>query len=251
MHFVRSDDLASELQVSIETVRRDLVALEHQGVVHRVHGGAQLVPGRSSEPQVHERRLRNRDAKQAIAAVAVGLLENAETVVFDVGTTVLEVVRQLGRDFRGRVLTPSLPVAQELDGHPGVEVIVSGGQMRPGDMALYGSEAERFFSNFYVEKAILGSGGVHPDSGLTDYYPAEVAMRRIILEHAAECYVLADASKIGHVALSKVCDLQRLTGLITDSRADPVTVEQIEASGLTVMIADMTKGVHDREDEVG
>jgi len=236
--FTRTDDLANALCVSIETARRDLVALERQGLVRRVHGGVQRVPGRSWEPEVPERRLKSREAKQAMAALTVELLVDVETVVLDIGTSVAEVARQLGNRFRGRVLTNSLPVAAELDGYPDIEVVVSGGQMRRGDMALYGPEAQRFFASFYADVAILGSGGVHPDIGLTDYYPAEVAVRQIILEHATESYVLADASKIGQVAVSKVCELERLTGLITDPGAENSMVEQIMATDIKVMIAD-------------
>jgi DeoR family transcriptional regulator, fructose operon transcriptional repressor len=76
--------------------------------------------------------------------------------------------------------------------------------------------------------------------GLTDYWPDEIASRRIILEHAAERYVLADSSKLGRVVLGKVCDLAAITAVITDGRADKADLQRLEESGVTVMIAPLT-----------
>jgi DeoR family transcriptional regulator, fructose operon transcriptional repressor len=236
---VRAGALADQFGVSIETVRRDLLVLEHKGILERVYGGARGVPVRSFEPPVGERRFRELAAKKAMAAVVVSMLSPGNTVILDVGTSVAEVARQLPWDFRGRVLTPSLPVAAALDGHEGIEVLVCGGQLRHGDMALSGPQAERFFGDFYVDKAILGSGGIHARAGLTDYYPAEVAVRQTILEHAAETYVLADATKVGHVALCKVCELRDLTAVITDWRVEPESAASLEAAGATVIVAEV------------
>jgi DeoR family transcriptional regulator, fructose operon transcriptional repressor len=238
---VRAGALADQFGVSIETVRRDLLVLEHKGILERVYGGARGVPVRSFEPPVGERRFRELAAKKAMAAVVVSMLSPGNTVILDVGTSVAEVARQLPWDFRGRVLTPSLPVAAALDGHEGIEVLVCGGQLRHGDMALSGPQAERFFSDFYVDKAILGSGGIHARAGLTDYYPAEVAVRQTILEHAAETYVLADATKVGHVALCKVCELRDLTAVITDWRVEPESAASLEAAGATVIVAEVNE----------
>ena len=174
-----------------------------------------------------------------MASLIVSMLSPGNTIILDVGTSVAEVARQLPWDFHGRVLTPSLSVANALNGHDGIEVLVSGGQMRPGDMALSGRQAERFMADFYVDKAILGSGGVHAVAGLTDYYPSEVAVRQVLLQHAAETYVLADASKIGHVALCKVCDLSELSAVVTDSRVPEQSLADLRAAGATVLVAEL------------
>lgn len=236
---VRAGELADQLGVSAETVRRDLMALEDQGILERVYGGARSLTARAFEPPAVERRRRELAAKKAMAARVVSLLAPGDTVILDVGTSVAEVARLLPWDFRGRVLTPSLPVALALDGHEHVEVLVSGGQMRRGDMALSGRQAERFVSDYYVDKAILGSGGVHAAAGLTDYYPAEVALRQLILGHAAETYVLADSTKVGRIALCKVCDVGALSAIVTDSRVAPESVAALESAGATVMVAEL------------
>jgi DeoR/GlpR family transcriptional regulator of sugar metabolism len=234
---VRADDLARQFDVSVETVRRDLKALERAGLLQRVYGGAKGISPRSFEPPVAERRRRHHAAKRAMGGLAAGLLRPGDTAIFDVGTSVTEVARQLPWSHHGRVLTNSLPVAFELDGRDGVEVFVCGGRLRGGDLALSGPEAARFFSGFYADKAFLGSGGVHPEAGLTDYYPDEVSVRQVILDHAAESYVLADASKAGHIALCRVCGLERITALVTDSRIEPRWRERLEEAGVGVLVA--------------
>ena len=102
-------------------------------------------------------------------------------------------------------------------------MLLSGGQVRAGDAACYGAQADAFFAQFYADKAFLGSGGVHAEAGLTDYYPHEVVARRTIIAHAAACYVLADSSKLGAIAVHRVCALTQVTAVITDrqQQAEP------------------------------
>jgi DeoR family fructose operon transcriptional repressor len=234
---VRVEDLANRFDVSLETVRRDLVALENEGVLERVYGGARGLPARSFEPPVSERERSQLEAKRAMAQLVCGLLSPGETVIFDVGTSVAEVARCLPWDLSLRVLTASVPAAVELDQRPEVRVLLCGGELRRGDMALSGAQAERFFESFYAEKAILGSGAVHPEAGLTDYYSAEVAVRQLMLAHAKESYVLADSTKLGCVALCRVCGLEALTAVVTDAGADPAVVRALEEAGTRVLVA--------------
>src|ERR1700683_4795752 len=212
---VSAEDLSREFAVSVETIRRDLRRLQGAGLLERVYGGATRPPGRSSEGSFAARSTRNIERKRAIAALAASLVEPEETIVIDIGTTALEVARALPDGFRGRVLTNSVPAAMELSGRDDIEMLLCGGQVRPGDGACSGAHAEGFFAVFYADRAFLGSGGVHPEAGLTDYYPAEVVVRRTIVAHTAKSYVLADSSKLGVIAVRRVCPLDRLPPILT------------------------------------
>ncbi len=234
---VRPVDLADELGVSIETIRRDLMALEEDGLLRRVYGGATAVTPRAFEPAFEKRRMLNRASKAAIGRLAASLIEPGDTVIFDIGTTVAELAAELPLAHRGIVLTNSLLVANSLAGREGIEVIASGGRVRPGDLACFGPVSEAFFRDYYADKAFMGSGGIDPVVGLTDYYPEEIASRRVIIEHAAQRYVLAESAKLGEVAFGKVCDLAALTAVITDDHAEATEVARLEEAGLTVMIA--------------
>lgn len=214
---VSTDELARLLDVSAETVRRDLIQLGEQGLLRRVHGGAAARSGYLGAEAAFEDRTRSASAaKTAIGAVAAGLVSPGQTLVFDVGTTALEAARALPESFSGTVATCSLLVAAELSGRPGVDVLVSGGRVRQGDLAVSNAQTVSFFSALRPDIAFLGSGGVHAEAGLTDFHVDEVATRRVILANAARSYVLAEAGKIGRVAPHEVCRLDEPTAIITD-----------------------------------
>ena len=235
---VSAEDLALRFSVSVETIRRDLRNLRDRGLLERVYGGALSV--QSSEGSFAARSAKHQDRKMAIARLAATLIKPEDTIVIDVGTTALEVARALPPDFRGRVLTNSVPVAMELSGNEDIELLLSGGQVRTGDAACFGRRADDFFEEFYADKAFLGSGGVHAEAGLTDYHAHEVATRRVIIAHAGASYVLADSSKLGTVAVRRVCPLTQITAVLTDSedrQASKQAVDAIAAAGCTVLHA--------------
>lgn len=232
---VRADELALRFSVSVETVRRDLRVLQRDGVLDRVYGGATPARHRSTEAAFDDRRTQRIGQKRAIARLAVQLIEQGETIVLDVGTTALEVARALPETWRGRVLTCSIPVAVELAGRPRTEVLLSGGRLRDGDLALSGTHAQQFFADYYADRAFLGSGGVHPDAGLTDYHPDEVDARRVMVLRAERTYVLADSSKLGVIAVRKVCDLDVLTAVLTDGQHNPDAAAALRATGIDLI----------------
>src|SRR5215469_7319908 len=212
---VSAEDLAGMFGVSVETIRRDLRGLRDRGLLERVYGGALSV--HSTEGTFAARSITHHDRKRALAALAANLVAPQDTIVIDIGTTALEVARALPGDFRGRVLTNSVPVAMELSAREQIELLLSGGQVRPGDAACYGASADAFFAHVYADKAFLGSGGVHAEAGLTDYYPHEVAARRVMIAHAGASSVLAASSKLGKVAVHRVCALAQVTAIVTNA----------------------------------
>ena len=232
---VSADDLARRYGVSLETIRRDLRGLRDQGLLERVYGGALSV--RSSEGDFATRSTLHAARKQAIAQLAATLVEPEDTLVIDIGTTALEVARALPESFRGRVLTNSVPAAMALADRVEIDLLLCGGQVRHGDAACSGAQAEAFFADFYADKAFLGSGGVHAQAGLTDYHPPEVTTRRTIIAHAAASYVLADSSKLGAIAVHRVCPVSRVTAVLTDSEATAEATDALASAGCTVFSA--------------
>ncbi len=231
---VSAEELARRFGVSLETIRRDLRGLRDRGLLERVYGGA--LPVRSTEGDFATRSTLHATSKLAIAQLAATLVEPEDTIVIDIGTTALEVARALPEAFRGRVLTNSVPAAMALADRDEIELLLCGGQVRHGDAACFGAQAEAFFADFYADKAFLGSGGVHAQAGLTDYHPPEVATRRTIIAHAAASYVLADSSKLGAIAVHRVCPLSRVTAVLTDPDASAeVTRAPHQTPGCTVL----------------
>ena len=235
---VSTDELVRRLGVSAETVRRDLALLEEKGVLRRVHGGAAPVAERRVvEPTFTERSMIHHQAKAQMARVAAGLLENGQTVIIDIGTTAVAVAQAIPRSFVGTVVTPSLPVAVELADRPDVEVLLAGGRVRAGDLACSSAFTKNFFADIYADIALLGSGGVHAEAGLTDFHLDEIDVRRAIIANSARSYILADSSKVGQVAPYRVCQLSAVDGLITDQHTDPAVKAAIEETGGAVLTA--------------
>ena len=233
-----TDELAQGLDVSGETVRRDLLLLDQRGEIRRIHGGAMTVSRRRShEPSFAERATDAGDAKQRIGQCAAGLIADARTIVLDVGTTVLAVAQAMPASFRGTVATCSLLVAAELAGRPGVEVLVAGGRVREGDLALSNTQTVAFFHELRADVAFLGSGGVSASTGLTDFYVDEIATRQTMLAHSQRSYVLADASKLGHDAPHRVCSLNSVEAVITDRKTSRRVAAGLAGAGAHLIVA--------------
>jgi Transcriptional regulators of sugar metabolism len=236
---VSTDELARELMVSLETIRRDLVVLERRGVLSRVHGGATAPAGRMAgeEAPFTERAGSAAEAKARIGRAAAGLVRSGQTIVIDVGTTAVQVARALPADFTGTVATCSLLAAAELAERPGVEVLVCGGRLRGGDLAVSNAIAEAFFADLYPDIAFLGSGGVDAAAGLTDYHLDEVAVRRVIANNATCSYVLADSSKFGRVARHRVAGVEEFAGFLTEAEPPAHLRAAIERQGGVILLA--------------
>lgn len=233
-----TEDLANELGVSLETIRRDFVVLEKRGTLSRVHGGATITLGHAGEEAPFAERTSSATAaKTRIGRTAAGLLEVGQTVIIDIGTTAVNVARSIPRNFSGTVATCSLLVAAELAEHPGVDVLVCGGKLRAGDLALSNATALAFFSDLHADVAFLGSGGVDADAGLTDFYLDEVAVRQTMLKNSSRAYVLADSSKFGRVARFTVGGFSELAGVITEAEPPPQLRDAITRSGGEVVLS--------------
>jgi len=230
-----TEELASQLQVSAETIRRDIRALDRLGQLRRVRGGAAAVSVAIGEPRVEERQLLRREEKAAIGRLAAGLLEDGQTVILDLGTTAMEVARAIAPRFRGVVVTNSLLVAGELAAYRDIDVLVCGGRVRAGDLALSNATSVDFFNSLNADLALVSSGGVDAVHGLTDFYLDEIATRRAMLRNSKRAFVLADSAKFGVVAPHFVAELGTELGLITD-RAPSAELERaiVEKGGAVV-----------------
>lgn len=232
-----TEQLAARLDVSPETIRRDLVQLERQGALRRVHGGATRPNStRGAEPEYLERAASSTDAKRTIGALAATLVTPGQTVVLDVGTTALEVARALPSHFRGTVVTCSLLVAVELAGRPGVEVLVAGGRVRGGDLAVSNAQTVDYLAAVHADIAFLGSGGIAVTTAVTDFHLDEIATRRVMIANARESYLLADSTKFGQVASHRVCGFADITGVISDRQPPAELRRSITKAGARLLL---------------
>lgn len=230
-------ELAEEFGVSEMTIRRDLETLEADGLARRVRGGAISAVSRSYEPPLAVRATTAAAAKAAIGAAAAALVNDGDTVIIDVGTTTLELARALhGR--RGlTVVTASLPIAVELGNDPDIRVLVTGGQVRNGELSLTGGAAEDAFGATNCDLAFIGIAGICATPGLTEYNQDDARVKRAAIAAARRSVVLADSSKLGRVAFATVAPLSAIDAVVTDVLSGRQQAGELAAAGAEVIEA--------------
>lgn len=228
-------DVAAELGVTEDSVRRDLRELAAAGLCQRVYGGALPV-----SPAVADYASRvgvATSSKQRVAAAAVGLIQPGSTVLLDGGTTALAVAHALPSDMSATVVTHSPTVAAALVDHPTVEVYVLGGRLFKHSAVTCGAVAAEAAQNVHAELFLLGVTGVHPQAGLTTGDADEAAMKRTLSRRAADTYVLASSEKIGAASPFTVVPLADISGIITDAPADSAVIRELQRDGTTIVFA--------------
>ena len=237
---VKVQTLTSHFGVSIETIRRDLEALENEGLLRRVYGGAVLLSRRSVEPLFRDRQVRNALEKEQIGRLAASFVEDGDVVGIDIGTTTMEMAKALrDRDLRLIVITNSIPIAAVLSENEKIEVILTGGRVRRGELSVGGHTlTESNMRLFQTDKLFLGVGGITEKFGITDYREEETAFRRIGVERTKEVYALADHSKFGVTAMNQICEAGKIDVLITDAGTARDQLSALRAKGVRVIVAD-------------
>ena len=235
---VRVVELAKELMVSGETVRRDLEVLESQGFVQRVYGGAvAMLEARDVERVYRDREQHRREEKEAIGKLAATLVEDGDTLFLDVGTTALAFAGCLSGKQRLTVVTPSVLAANRIKQSTDARVILTGGELQSDEPYLSGYLAEETIARFHANHAFIAVGGLSFDRGLTDYNDHEVRVRQRMMACASQVIVLADASKMGVRAFSIIGELTQMDVLVTDASIHSSTAERLIDMGVQVMVA--------------
>ena len=208
-------ELASELSVSGETIRRDVRVMARQGLVRKVHGGVS-VPDQLRESSFRQRLLENAEAKQVIARLAADQVQSGDSLMMDTGSTTAYIARELVDHRDLMLITNCTEIARTLARGTGNRVFLVGGELRGDDGALFGGEAVRFVERFRCRVAILSIGAIDLDSGFMDFHPEEAEFSQAVIARASRVVVAADHTKFGRQATVKVCDLAEIDTLITD-----------------------------------
>ncbi|WP_042163142.1 DeoR/GlpR family DNA-binding transcription regulator [Paenibacillus gorillae] len=218
---VKVPELSSRLTISEETVRRDLLVLEREGLAKRVYGGAVLIKQSNFESPYLQRQKVQASEKERIGQAAAQLIESGDTIAIDVGTTTLELVKAIAGRERLTVLTNSLAAAYHLmeslnDGRFTGKIIVIGGELNPEQQSITGAVGESIMAQFRVDKAFISVGGISLKRGISDYDLGEVAMSRQMIEAANQTIVLADDSKLNKEAFMEILPLQRVHAVVSN-----------------------------------
>lgn len=229
--------VAQELDVTPETIRRDLGTLERQGLVRRVHGGAIPADRLDFEPALGQRDTLASQEKERIAKAALAELEGCLTVLLDAGTTTARLAQTLPTDREITVVTNSLSIASILATRPNVVVRLLGGRVRGTTMATVDDWMTDTLATLTVDVAFVGTNGFSPERGLTTPDPAEAAAKRAMIAAARRTVVLADAAKYGTDQFARFARLDQVDALVTDTDLDDDAAAAIEAAGPRVVRA--------------
>lgn len=230
------EELARSLEVSRETIRRDLKVLSADGRLSVVHGGA--LRSEHSEATFANRRTVNRAGKEAIASLAASLVGDGMTVLLDSGTTTEAVARALVRSGCQRLVvhTTSLANARLLSRLQGARIFLIGGEFDRNEDASSGPEAQRAIARLSADYAFASIGGVDEEGCLTDYTRAGAATRSALLNAAERGFLMADSSKFGRALPSRIAGDGQAAGLLVDRIPPEPIASALAARGIRIMV---------------
>ena len=215
---VTAAKLVSLFGVSLETIRRDLLSMEKENLLRRVHGGAVAVGRMKLFSELRERNTENEDLKRELAKTAVSHVNEKEIIGIDSGSTAIFFAEELKKRFYElTVITHSVDVFEILGTHAEFKVILCGGYFLKSENAFYGPLTEDMISKLHIQKAFIFPTAVALEGGICDYQTDLYQVQRQMIKSSSEVFILADSSKFEKNALIKLCDMKNEYSYITDS----------------------------------
>jgi len=230
-------ELATELDVTAETIRRDLTTLERHGLLRRVHGGAIPIERLGFEPGLAVRDAAMQAEKERIAKAALDELPTEGAILLDAGTTTARLAEILPADRELTVVTNALPIAMMLASRRNITLLILGGRVRGRTLAAVDEWAVRALHDTFVDVAFVGTNGLSRQRGLTTADTAEAAVKRAMIGCARHSVLLADHTKVGNDQFARFGRLEDIDVLITDSGLDRDTAAELAAIGPRVVRA--------------
>ena len=233
---VKVAELAEELQVTPETIRKDLTELEERRLLKRVHGGA-VVPSyfKSSEPAYDDRSEMQIAAKRRIAAEVANDILPGETLLIDNGSTIYELAKAISSIPQLTIITPSLKIAMLFLKNPSAKVFLLGGWLRFTEPSTFGDVTINQLKGFHVNKTILSVAGLSAEYGLTEYLEEDAAIKRQALQCGEKKIVLIDQTKLDVTALLTVAPIEQVDQIYVDGCDTDPRICAIREKGIHVI----------------
>jgi len=229
-------DIARDLGVSEDTIRRDLRELANEGSLQRVHGGA--LPASLAVQNLHARQSISSLEKSAIGRAAAAMIQPGQVVFIDGGTTAVQLVRNIDKHLRATIVTHSPIIAAELIDHE-VDVQIIGGRLFKHSMVSVGAAAVDAIRRVRADTYFMGVTGIHAEIGLSTGDAEEAMIKRTIAEASAEVAVLASSEKLGAASPFIVGPASLMTTMIVSRNAPPDVMRTLLALGIDVVTADL------------
>ncbi|MFT3823008.1 MAG: DeoR/GlpR family DNA-binding transcription regulator [Chitinophagaceae bacterium] len=229
-------DLCRALNVSSVTIRKDLKLLEDKQLLFRTHGGATTKNPYTADRPVNEKEQLQSAEKTRIAIAAAQTISPNDSIIIASGTTVLALAKQLQPKENLTIVTSSLQVSLELLHHPTVEIIQLGGLLRKSSSSVAGPYAQNILQDFFCSKVFLGVDGIDIEFGLTTTNVGEAHLNRQMIAASQQVIVLADSTKFGKKGFGKICGIEEVNQIITDSGIPEHFVRHLEGLGIEITI---------------
>lgn len=227
------NDLAIMLEVSPDTVRRDIIELDTRDKLKRVHGGAQAI---SYQPyNYNEHEIYFHDEKMNIAAKAVPLIKENSISLISGGTTNLELARILPEELSATFFTPSLPIAMQLLEHERIEVIFLGGRLSRSSQIALGSNVLNTLANIKFDNCFLGTSYLDSDHGLSEFDWEVVQLKQAMINASRKIISLTISEKLGTTQRYKVCDIGSIDVLVTELASTDSKLDIFHQHGLEIL----------------
>jgi len=227
---------SEELDISEDTVRRDLRELATEGLLQRVHGGA--LPASAAVGDMGARAQLAPDEKRRLGRAGAALVQPGQLVILDGGTTSMQVVQHLPHELRATVVTHSPTIAVALAGHPNIEVLMLGGRLFRHSMVNIGASVIEAAARVRADLYLMGVTGVHAEAGLTTGDFEEAAVKRALHERAAETVVLATMDKLGAASPFTVAPLKEIAALVVPSTIPARVRQSLLGAGVKLVQAE-------------
>jgi DeoR family transcriptional regulator, aga operon transcriptional repressor len=230
-------ELAKLFSISAVTARGDLDALASMGTIVRSHGGAVRRLETAQDYPLRTKEALHREEKCRIGRAAGELVRPGETIILDSGTTTVEIARHLKilKIQSVTVITNALNIALELADTPGISLIMIGGLLRPVSCSFVGPQAESMMSELHADRLFLAVDGFDLQTGPSTPDVLEAQLNNMMMRSAREVTVVADFSKLGRRAISRIGPFDRIARLITDKQAAPAFTEALRQKGIEVI----------------
>jgi DeoR/GlpR family transcriptional regulator of sugar metabolism len=236
---LRVRELAKSLDVSEGTVRNDLNALEDQGRLKRVHGGAVLNDQDQFQNNSFVRRYKqNAAAKLAIAREAAVLVNDGDSILLDASSTAYYLAQALSGRQKLRVMTNGFEVARELAQNSSNTVVLIGGVVNNDSSSVTGLLSEQIIAEMHIEKAFFSCSGFSFERGMTEVHFAEAQLKRKAIESSQQIIAIIDSTKFGKEDLTPFARADQITHLISDSELSPEWIEKLKQAEINFTLCE-------------
>lgn len=234
---VKVADLASTLGVTQTTIRKDLNYLEKAGLLYRAYGSAlpTIVP--VMDINLNNKKLINFDAKQKIGRVAASIIEENDSIILGSGSSIAVFAESIRAKGRLNVVTTAVNISMHLGDVQGITVMQVGGLLYSNTLSVVGNDAIQAIKSVYCSKLFIGVDGISLDHGITCGTVEEAELTQQMIKSAEQTIVLVDSSKLGKRGFARICAIDKISVIITDSGFPEETRRLIEALGVRVVIA--------------